>query len=499
MRPIAIAATGDERQTPAHIVIVGGGIAGLATAHYLRKSASPEAVHRGLTVTVLEQSARPGGKIITEQIDGYGDEPFVVEGGPDSFLTQKPWALQLARELGLSDRLLGTNDDRRKTFVLNRGKPEPLPDGVMLIVPTRFLPFAFSPLLSPWGKLRMGMDIVIPARRDDEDETLADFVRRRLGDEALDKIAEPLLAGIYNAEAERQSLLATFPRFREIEKKYGSLIRGMLAARQARPAGAAPQPKPPPMFMTLHGGTQELVDALARELGDSVRLHSAVRFLERLPEQGRYRLVVEQGSRVSTLEADAVILAIPSYGAAELLRDVTPDGATRLQAMRTVSTGTLSLAYRRNEVTHPLDGFGIVIPRSERRLINAISWSSTKFDHRAPAGYALLRVFFGGSRNPQMMERGDEEIVEIARRELAQIMGLVAEPIFHRIYRWPNANPQYDVGHLARVDAIEAALPKGIYVTGSPYRGIGIPDCVHQAQQTAEKALKQLAAEQVIV
>ena len=224
-----------------HVAIVGGGIAGLSTAWYLQQQAREQDLP--LSYTLLERSNRWGGKILTERVAGSTDQPFVVEGGPDSFLTQKPWALQLARQLGLGDRLLGTNDERRKVFVLNKGKPTPLPDGVLLIVPTKVMPFALSPLISPLGKLRMGLDLLIPARRDGQDETLADFITRRLGREALDKIAEPLMSGIYNAEAERQSLLATFPRFRALEEKHGSLISGMLASRRARQNGRPPSPQ----------------------------------------------------------------------------------------------------------------------------------------------------------------------------------------------------------------------------------------------------------------
>ncbi|HXF61065.1 MAG TPA: protoporphyrinogen oxidase, partial [Caldilineaceae bacterium] len=425
----------------------------------------------------------------------FGDRPFVVEAGPDSFLTQKPWALQLARELGLEERLLGTNDHLRKTFVLNRGKPTPLPDGVLLIVPTRFMPFALSPLISPLGKLRMGLDFLIPAKRDDEDETLADFIRRRLGNEALDKIAEPLMSGIYNAEAERQSLLATFPRFREIEKKHGSLIRGMLAARRAAhgpsttaPGAAGAATTPVSAFMSLRGGVQELVEAVEAKLTGDLRYGTAVSALA--ADDHGYRLALESGG---SIHARQVVLATPAFVAAGLLAQLAPAAAQRLAAIRYVSTGTLSLGFRRAEVAHPLNGFGVVIPRSERRPINAITWSSTKFDHRAPAGYVLLRIFFGGSRNPQMVDLADDELLAIARQELAALLGIDAKPVFHRLYRWRNATPQYDVGHLAQVEAIEAALPPGLYVTGSPYRGIGIPDCVHQAQQTAAKVWAETA------
>ncbi|MCC6169983.1 MAG: protoporphyrinogen oxidase [Caldilineaceae bacterium] len=474
---------------PVDVAIIGGGISGLATAYYLQRQAERE--QRPLRYTLLERSRRAGGKIITEQVAGFGDQPFVVEGGPDSFITQKPWALQLARELGLEERILGANDHLRKTYVLNRGKPTPLPDGVLMIVPTRFLPFALSPLISPLGKLRMGLDFFIPAKRDDEDETLADFIRRRLGDEALDKIAEPLMSGIYNAEAERQSLLATFPRFRDIEKRHGSLIRGMLASKRSpKPAATnGTSPKPVSMFTSLHDGTQELVDTLFGRLTGDICLGVAVTAIAAQPDRSGYRLTLDDGT---ALLARQVALATPAFVSADLLRPLSPGAADLLASIRYVSTGTISLGFRRDEVAHPLNGFGVVIPRSERRPINAITWSSTKFNHRAPDGHVLLRVFFGGSRNPQMVDRSDEELLAIARRELDALLGIRAEPVFHRLFRWRNATPQYDAGHLQRVAAIEAALPTGIYVTGSPYRGIGIPDCVHQAQGTAGQVWQHL-------
>lgn len=482
------------------VAIIGGGISGLAAAYYLEKHARQ--ANRPLRYTLIERSPSPGGKIVTDHVHGFGDTPFIVEGGPDSFLTQKPWALQLARELGLDNDLLGTNDHKRKTFVLNKGKPTPLPDGVMMIVPTRFMPFALSPLISPLGKLRMGLDFFIPKRQDDSDETLADFIRRRLGDEALDKIAEPLMSGIYNAEAERQSILATFPRFRDIEKKHGSLIRGMLAARNSRAGTRAPAhsdsaPKAATsMFVSLRSGTHGLVKAVAAALTGELRLNTGVERITRSDtnpsEQApRYQLHLSDGSVVN---AEAVLLATPAYVSADLLADVAPGAADLLATIRYVSTGTLSFGFRRSEVHHPLNGFGVVIPRSEKRPINAITWSSTKFDHRAPQDHVLLRVFFGGSRNPDMVDRSDDELIAIARSELRQLLGIDAEPVMHRLYRWRNATPQYDIGHLERVAAIEAALPAGLYVTGSPYRGIGIPDCVHQGQQSAERIWTQLAA-----
>lgn len=466
----------------AKVAIVGGGITGLSAAWYLQQA--------GVPYTLLERSNRWGGKILTEHVDGFGEQSFVVEGGPDSFIAQKPWATELAEELGLADRLMGTNDRQRQVYVLNKGKPTPLPDGVLLIVPTKFKPFALSPLISPLGKLRMGMDLFIPPRRDEGDETLADFIRRRLGREALDKIAEPLMSGIYNAEAERQSLLATFPRFRDLEQRYGSLTKGMIASRNARQNGAggapsAPNSRPKSAFITLRGGVTELVDALAASLTGDLRLGMAVDRIA--PDGGGYVLTLADGS---ALHVDALILAAPAFASADLVRPFAPDAADLLAGIRYVSTGTISLAFRQSEVDIPLRGFGLVIPTSERRPINAITVSSTKFDHRAIDGTILLRAFFGGSRSPQSMELDDNQLLSMARNELDELLGVDAEPLFHRIYRWWHSNPQYDVGHLERVAAIETALPAGVLVTGSAFRGVGIPDCVKQGRDAARQAAR---------
>lgn len=467
------------------VAIIGGGIAGLSAAWYIQQKAQEQGAP--IRYALLESAPHWGGKIVTEEVPVEGHSPFVVEGGPDSFITQKPWALQLARELGLQEELLSTNDEQRQVFVLKKGKPTPLPDGVMLIVPTRFAPFVFSPLISPLGKLRMGMELFVPAKQDNEDETLAQFIRRRLGAEALDRIAEPLMSGIYNAEAERQSLLATFPRFRELEQKHGSLTKGMLAARKARgaqPAATNGQPRLS-TFVSFRRGMGQLVDALQTKLTGDCRLDAAVQRIERRAESG-YRLHFADGEQI---DAQQVILTIPAYHAATLLRPIAPEAAEKLDGIRYVSTGTMSLGFQGDTFSHPLNGFGVVIPRSEERRINAITWSSTKFPQRAPENHVLLRVFFGGSRTPEMMAEGDDELLAAVRAELQEIMGITTPPLFHRICRWHDANPQYDVGHLERVAAIEAALPAGIHVTGSPYRGIGIPDCVHQAEQTAARVV----------
>jgi len=498
---------------PFHVAIVGGGISGLSTAWYVEKEASAQGVP--VVCTVYETSDRWGGRIRTDLIERE-EGRFVVEGGPDSFLTaQKPWAVDLALELGLADRLLGTNDAARKVYVLSHGKPVRVPEGVFLLVPTRFKPFLFSPLISPLGKLRMGLDLLIPPRKDYADEALGGFVTRRLGSEALDKIAEPLMSGIYNAEAERQSLLATFPRFRETELRYGSLIRGMLAgqaeARRSKRenrqgeghrgsgAGVHAQTfadgRPSSTFVSFVSGTEEIVAALTERLGPSLRAEVHVRGVR--PGGGRnYLLDVSDGREhvvgADTIQADAVVLAIPAYDAAGLLASICPAAAGILRTIRYVSTGTMSLAYKRDVSGERLGGFGVLIPRSEKRPLNAVTWSSTKFDHRAPEGFSLLRVFFGGSRSPGSMQLDDEELLGVVKKELRGIMGVDKDPVFHRVYRWDMANAQYDVEHLRRVEAIERVLPSGVWVTGSPYRGVGLPDCVRQGQITATQVVERL-------
>lgn len=475
-----------------HVAIIGGGISGLSTAWYLQQA---QYHGLGVTYTVLEAESRWGGKILTEFVQDFAPEPFIVEGGPDSFLgMQKPWALQLARELGLNHQLMSTNDDRRTVYVLVNGKLVPMPDGIYLIAPTRIMPFARSPLFSPFGKLRMALDFILPKGNPKVDESLGHFIGRRMGREAVDKLAEPLMAGIYNADPYKLSIQATFPRFVDMEQKHGSLIRGMLAGnkvRQDMTQQYLPDSHKLGMFVTFYQGTEVIIGELVRQLTGDMRLNTAVTGIQRT-EVDSYDLMLDDGT---VLNAHQVVMAIPAYRAAELLEQMTAGAARTLNEIRYVDTGTITLAYNADEIEHPLDGFGVVIPFSERRKINALTWTSTKFDHRAPEGYKLIRAFVGGSRTPEMVNKPDDEVLQIVRNELHEIMGVTAEPLFHRIYRWPQSTPQYDVGHLERVEAVESRLPFGIFLTGSPYRGIGLPDCVKQGKQTADTIIEFMKAE----
>ena len=470
------------------LVIVGGGIAGLATAYYAQQAAAER--NLPLAITLVERDARLGGKIVTDRPDG-----FVIEGGPDSFITQKPWALQLCRELGLEDRLIGTNDARKAVYVLRGGRLRRMPEGLLLVVPTQFRPFLTSRLISWRGKLRMGLDWFIPPRRESGDESLADFIRRRLGREALDVLAEPMMAGIHVADAERLSIQATFPRFVEIEQQHGSLIRGMLAARRARAKAPHPDGRAKTtVFMTLRGGLAELVGALERALhAEIVTGHAVARMARR---DGRYTLTLDDGR---ALEADAVVLATPAYAAAALLRPLDADLAARLDAIRYVSTATVSLGYAAADFPHPLDGFGYVVPRSEPSRLLACTWTSTKFPQRAAPDSVLLRAFVGGPRAEELAALDDDALIALVREELGRTLGVQAAPRVARVFRWPRGNPQYDVGHLERVAAIEAACPSGVYLTGSAYRGVGIPDCVKQGQATARAVVADLRERAIAV
>ncbi|MFQ6059182.1 MAG: protoporphyrinogen oxidase [Anaerolineae bacterium] len=467
------------------VIIVGGGIAGLATAYYLQEGARAAGIR--LEYILIESRPRFGGTIVTDRLDG-----FVIEGGPDCFLSQKPWALELCQQLGLADRLIGTNDERRKVYVLWQGRLHELPEGVMLIVPTRFAPFLRSSLLSLSGKLRMGLDLVIPPKRDDDDESLADFVRRRLGSEALEKIAEPLMAGIHVADPERLSLKATFPRFIELEKKHGSLIRGMLAQRR-RAAARGPDGarRRWSMFVSLRGGLTELVEALVGRLsaGSLMAGRRVVGLSRPLGGAAPYTVHLDDGT---SLRADAVVLATPAYITAHLLEGLNPSLAGALRAIPYVSTATVSLGYKRADLIHPLDGFGFVVPKRENRKIMACTWTSAKFDGRAPHDHVLLRGFIGGTRAEHLVELDDEAMVRMVQEELRAIMGVTAEPVLARVYRWEKASPQYEVGHLERVAALEAmcAPHPGLFLTGSAYRGVGIPDCIHDGALTAERVLR---------
>ncbi len=449
------------------VAIVGGGIAGLAAAYELRQ--------RGVSVQVLEAASRPGGVITTERVDGW-----VIDGGPDSMLVQKPAAVALCRELGLGDRLISTLTPRT-AYVLRDGRLHPLAEGSFLGFPLKFSALARSSLFTTAGKLRLASELLIPRREGDEDESIGAFVRRRFGEEAVDYLAEPLLAGIHAGDVDRLSIRALFPRLLEAERQSGSVLRAFRALRVT--------PSPQGAFVSLPGGTGELIDALLAALPGIVHTSARVTDLRRAGS-----LVLESG--IGRLQARAVILAIPAYGAASLLRAFDTTIAAFCDAVPYASTATVVFGYRKEQIAHPMQGTGFVVPRVERSALLAGTWVTSKWPGRAPDGHVLVRGFLGGGRDPHRLDASDEELIETARDELEDLLDITGDPVITRFFRWTRQSPQYEVGHLQRVAAIDdrlAELP-GVFLTGSGFRAIGIPDCVADARATAARAAAYVSA-----
>ena len=449
------------------VVINGGGIPGLAAAW--------ELYQREVPFILLEASDRLGGKIKTDRADG-----FIIEGAADSFLVGKPWAWQLCREIGLGDRLIGTNDHNRKVYVLKDGKLNFMPQGMRLLVPVDPDGLLASDLLSEAGKRRMLEEPEIPGGWTGSDESLASFVRRRFGEEALEVLGEPLMAGIHTADPEILSMRASYPDYLEKERLYGNVT---LPTRQTeiKPRPTLPG-QPPTTFVSLKNGVYEMVEGLAAKLGDNIRLNSPV---ERLDPDKTVRLASGE-----TIEAEAVILTVPTAQAARLTQSFAPALAANLAEIPTLSSATVSFGYREADLPGPLDGFGFVVAASEPTHLLASTWSSTKLFGRAPAGHALLRVFFGGHRHEADVDLSDEALVALAKTEVRQVMHIEAEPVITRIFRWRQANPQYKIGHLDRLAEMEGQqTPQWLRLAGSPYHGIGIPDCVNQGRKAARSLL----------
>jgi len=457
------------------IAIIGGGISGLSAAFALEEPRRAGAVE----YTLYESSPRLGGVLQTEKIQGC-----VVEAGPDSFLTEKPWATDLCRALGLGNQLIGSNDADRKTYILVRGRLIPMPDGLMFMVPTKILPTGFSPLFSWATKLRMARELLHPPRGVDADESVASLVERHYGAEMVDRLADPLLSGIYGGEAASLSVRAVLPRFAEMEHNHGSLGRAMLVARQKM---RQPVDKPePPLFTSLKRGMQQLVEAIVPRLTLGCLLASApVQSIQ--PEAGGW--MVSAGSKSGRF--DAVILAVPTHAAAQLVSTCSPELSAELAGIGYSSSITVGLSYDADVRQSLPPGFGFLVPRSEGKKLLAATFVHNKFPHRAPEDRALLRCFFAGSNAENIWQSSDDAIIAIVRNELQQILGLRAAPLFARVYRWKAAMAQYGVGHLERLDRIERLrqqLP-GLALAGNGYRGIGVPDCVRSGLEAAKQTL----------
>ena len=462
------------------VAIIGGGISGLAAAFELEEQRRAGAE---VEYVLYESSSRLGGVLRTELVDGC-----VVEAGPDSFVTEKPWAAELARALGIGDQLIGSNDAGRKTYILTRGRLVEMPDGLMFMVPTKILPTGFSELFSWKTKLRMTQELFHPPRAVDHDESVAAFVERHYGSEMVDRLADPLLSGVYGGEAANLSVRAVLPRFAEMERTHGSLGRAMLAARNKIAAG--PRKPAPPLFTSLEHGMQHLAETVVSRLSPSALLTNAtVQQIVPQPEAGGW--LVSAG--LQSDQVDRVIVALPGMAASNVLRMASSELANELAAIQYSSSITVGLGYDREVRKSLPPGFGFLVPRSEGKKLLAATFVHNKFPHRAPEDRALLRCFFAGTNAEEVWPLRDQEIIAIVQNELQEIVGLRAEPLFVRVYKWKSAMAQYGVGHLERLERIEnlrKQLP-GLALAGNGYRGIGVPDCVRSGREAAKQVLQR--------
>lgn len=452
------------------IVVVGGGISGLAAAHRL--------IALGQTnVTLIEASQRLGGTIQTEFRDG-----FLIERGPDSFISEKPEALELAKRLGLESQLIQTNEKYRRSFIVRNGRLRPVPEGFQLLAPSRMWPFLTSDIFSVAGKMRMAADLFMPRKGTNgtQDESLASFVRRRLGKEALERMAQPMVGGIYTADPETLSLRATLPRFLEMERKHRSLILAMLRQSQVQKSGTSGARYS--LFLSFDRGMQVLTEALA-QVKAHVRLNTRAESL-RLHDR-TWTITTSTGEQ---LQADGVCLALPAYCAASLLENLNANLSTRLNKIKYASTATINFAYKRSDIDHPLNGFGFVVPFIEKRSLLACTFSSVKFSGRAPENHVLLRAFAGGALQPEIFALDESTMAARVETDLRELLGITAKPLFTEVAKWERSMPQYEVGHLDRIAEIENEVSKlpGLALAGNSYRGAGIPDCIRSGQTAAE-------------
>jgi len=466
------------------VAVVGGGLSGLATAHRLVELARRD--DRTAAVTVFEASDRLGGAVGTER---HGD--YLVECGGDMFISDKPWGVQLCERLGLADRLISPEERYRRSLVLHRGKPVPVPEGFMLMAPSNWWAFARSPLLSWRGKLRAAMDLVLPRGDASHDESLASWVRRRFGHEMLERLVQPMVGGIYTADPEKLSLRSTLERFISMEQKHRSVALAMLRARKAREASVDNNASGARygLFVSFPDGMAELIDAITKAIAD-VEVRTEARITRLQPQNDG--IALECGGERESY--DAVVLAVPAYAASALAKETSSQLSSLLAAIPYASSAVVVSGHRLADFGHPLDAFGMVVPAIEQRDVLAVSFASRKFEGRAPDGCVQLRTFVGGALQPEKLDQSDEALIATVMRELRDIFGLRGEPELALVRRHMRAMPQYHVGHDERLAAIDAELthhPR-LALAGNAYRGVGIPDCIHSGEQAAESIWEAL-------
>ena len=481
------------RKAPYQIVVVGGGISGLATAYALTEEARKNETE--IHCTVVERDTRWGGKILTHVKDD-----LLIEGGPDSFLTSKPWALELCRNLGLQDQLIPTNAQHNRTFSFCRGALRELPQGLLAFRPQRVDTLVSSGLLSWKGMLRMAAERFWPRRNPwPTDESLAGFFRRRFGTEAFDYLIEPLVAGIYAGDADELSIEATFPRFRALEREHGSVIKGMRIAQAKEATVPRPPGEPTALFMSLRGGLSGLIQTLLQKLHDrGVCCIAGVGCQEiqpRTQDSTVFQVILESGEQLS---ADAVVLATPAFQTARLIRTFQPETASLLDGIPYASTATISMAYPTEAISSHIRGFGFVVPRKEQRSLLAATWTSLKWPGRSRVGETLIRCYVGGRGRETVIEQDDQPLMECARRELEAIVGITTAPKYTEIHRWNRGMPQYVLGHQDRLNKVQKLLAEwpGVYVTGAGLYGIGIPDCIRDGTKVGHQLIQNLSLKQ---
>lgn len=473
-----------------NVAIVGGGITGLAAAYRLHK------LDPALEVTLLERDQRLGGKILTEQIDG-----FTLEAAPDSFLARKPRGVGLCEELGIADQLYGRDPRHAKTFVKYEGALYPLPSGLSGMIPTDLDALAHNPLISSAGRERLAQELELPPAprgQGDDDEAVGSFVSRRLGREVYEKLVEPLMSGIYAGNGDQLSLAATFPQLRELELKHGSLLKGLTAAPATQTGVSAGRQnqkskiKNYPPFVSLPGGMGGLVDALVQQLPQTtLRTGIGATHVRRNRTLPGYMIALDTGTAFT---ADALILTTPAFVTAPLMANLDAELAAAHAAIPYASSAIVTLAFRQADLNQPPEGYGYVIPRIANSDVLACTWSSNKWQGRAPSGMLLLRVYLGRYGRRDVTQLPDAELLSMARQEIHETLGIDAISVLHRIYRWPLSMPQYLLGHLARLAQIEERLAHhpGLFLAGAAYRGVGIPDCIREGENAAQAAVTYL-------
>ena len=462
-------------------IVIGGGITGLAACYRLQQEAALRNIP--LDVTLLEATGRVGGVIQTEHRDG-----FLIEHGPDAFISTKPAAKTLCEELGIADQFIGTNPKVRRSFVVRKGTLHPVPEGFYMMAPGSLKPFLKTPLFSWRGKLRMAFDLFIPRRERDIDEAVAHFVRRRLGTEAFTRMAQPMIGGIYTSDAENLSLKATFPRFLEMEKTHGSIIKALRA--QKKQAAETSRDTSGPrysLFLSFKSGMQTLIDTLVDILSDRIRLNTRVEHIHQGVDGTGWRVALSTGE---TLNSELLCIALPAVQTSALVQQISNPLATKLNEIPYASSATVNLAFRRTDIIHLLDGMGFVVPATESLSLIGCSFSSVKFENRAPEGHILLRAFVGEPTS----KNAEADLIQLCQADLIPLLGIENAPLFATVSKHTQAMAQYQVGHQDVVDDIERLTRelKGLALAGNGYHGIGIPDCIRSGETAAISLLETL-------